>query len=149
MLEKLNSLRIEGGNGRPLSDLERAAILSQLQTQQAMTFPAIRKILEPLFQAEGQSAKYVKFNLENGGETKIPGNPIESKLATIFGAAWDGHPHKQAIRETVYDRIGNADYGQIGNQRMVILRTAERLKARAAAVASFARDFGLGDAIAD
>jgi len=147
MLEKLNSLRIEGGNGRPLSEAERTAILSKLQTQQAMTFPAIRKVLEPMFQAEGLSTKYIKFNLENGGETKIPGNPIECKLATIFGEAWDGHPHKQAIRETVYACIGKADYGQIGNQRVVILRTTDRLKSRAAAVASFAKDFSLDDTI--
>ena len=147
MLEKLNSLRIEGGNGRPLTEAERTAILSKLQTQQAMTFPAIRKVLEPMFQADGLSTKYIKFNLENGGETKIPGNPIESKLATIFGEAWGGHPHKQAIRETVYDRIGKADYRQIGNQRVVILSTADRLKSRAAAVASYAKDFNLDDTI--
>jgi CRISPR-associated endonuclease Csn1 len=148
MLEKLNSLRIEGGNARPLTEAERAEILSKLQTQQAMTFPAIRKVLEPLFQAEGLSTKYIKFNLENGGEIKIPGNPIESKLAAIFGEAWEAHPQKQTIRETSYGRIGRADYGQIGEQRMVILRTAERAKSRAAAVAAFAKDFDLDETIA-
>lgn len=148
MLEKLNSLRIEGGNARPLTEAERAAILSKLQTQQAMTFPAIRKALEPLFQVEELSTKYIKFNLENGGETKLPGNPIESKLAAIFGEAWDAHPQKQAIRETIYDRIGRADYGQIGDQRMVILRAAERAKSRAAAVAAIAKDFDLEETIA-
>lgn len=142
MLEKLNSLRIEGGNGRPLTATERVAVLEKLQQQQSMSFPAIRTALEPLFKAEGLSAKNVKFNLENGGETKLPGNPVEAKLAGVFGAGWAAHPFKQAIRNCVYDRIGGADYGRIGKQRVVIRRTADREAARQEAAASFARDFG-------
>jgi CRISPR-associated endonuclease Csn1 len=143
MLEKLNSLRIEGGNGRTLTDIERAAVLEKLQTQQKMTFGAVRKALEPLFQAEDLSTKYIKFNLENGGETSLPGNAIESKLAAVFGEAWANHAQKQAIRDNIYDRIGAADYDRIGTQRVVIMRASERAKARAAAVISFVKDFGV------
>lgn len=145
MLEKLNSLRIEGGNGRPLTDVERAAVLEKLQTQQKMTFGAVRKTLEPLFQAEGLSTKYIKFNLENGGETNLPGNAIENKLVSIFGDTWENHPQKQAIRNNIYESIGAKDYGKIGTQRVVIMRQTDRDKARAAAVISFVKGFGISD----
>jgi CRISPR-associated endonuclease Csn1 len=149
MLEKLNSLQFQGGNQRPLNDAERALILEKLQTQQSMTFSRVREAIEPLFKAEGESARRLKFNLENGGETKLPGNPVEAKLASIFGDAWASHPHKQSIRETIYDRIGGADYGRIGDQRVVILRTADRAKARAEAVISFVRDYQIDDLAAE
>ncbi len=141
MLERLNNIEIEGGNRRPLVAEERAAILAHLQVQGSMTFVAMRRLLEPLFQARGESARSVKFNLEAAGETKTPGNPVEAKLAAIFGDDWEDHPHKQAIRVATED-LRAADYGKIGEQRAVIKRERERAQDRHAIAATFAERFG-------
>jgi CRISPR-associated endonuclease Csn1 len=141
MLEKLNNLEIEGGNRRPLTEQERAAILERLQVQGSMTFGGIRQALEPLFKAEGRSARYIRFNLEAGGEKSLPGNPVEAKLATVFGAAWADHPHREALRAAT-EELRRADYGEIGTQRVVIKRERQRITDRAAVAATFADRFG-------
>ncbi len=141
MLERLNNLEIESGNRRPLDQAERAAVLAHLHVQGSMTFGGIRKALEPLFQARGESAKHIKFNLEAAGEKSTPGNPIEAKLAAIFGDAWANHPHKSAIRAAT-EKLREADYGRIGAQRVVIKREQERVTDREAAAATFAVCFG-------
>lgn len=142
MLEKLNNLAIAGGNMRPLDESERAAILEKLRISRALSWPQVRKTLEPLFAARGQSAKRVKFNLEEGGDANLLGNRLESQLSDIFGAAWPRHPHQGAIREAAHARIFAADYGAAGN-RIVIRSESDRRAARAAAKASFERDFGI------
>lgn len=144
MLEKLNNLEIAGGNARPLDAEERAAILAKLQTQQSMGWPGVRKALEPVFKARGEGTSRLKFNLELGGDPKLPGNAIEAKLAAIFEAEWEQHPHKAAIREAVHHRLWNADYGKIGDQRVVIRRAVERADERRRAAQTFASDFGAG-----
>jgi CRISPR-associated endonuclease Csn1 len=144
MLEKLNNLEVEGGNRRPLTEAERAAVLEKLQVQGSMTFAGVRAAIEPLLKADGLSARYLKFNLEVGGDRHLPGNPVEAKLTSIFGETWAAHPHRQAIREATED-LRRADYGEIGTQRVVIKRTAERARDRAAAAASFAERFGATD----
>ena len=141
MLEKLNNLAISGGNGRPLEPEERQAILDQLQTQGSMTWAGIKRVLEPLFKARGESAKSIRFNLEEGGDKGLPGNPLEMKLSGIFGDAWHNHPHKQAIRDAADTRLRASDYDDVG-QRVVILRETERKKRRHRAAQSFAADFG-------
>ncbi len=141
MLEKLNNLAISGGNGRPLEAEERQAILDQLQTQATMSWARVKSALEPFFKARGDSTKSIRFNLEEGGEIKLDGNPLEMKLARIFGDAWHNHPHKQAIREAADTRLRASDYGDVG-QRVVILREADRKKRRQAAALCFAKDFG-------
>lgn len=141
MLERLNNLEIEGGNRRPLDAAERAAVLAQLQVQGSMTFGGIRKLLEPLFQARGESAKKIKFNLEAAGEKNTPGNPVEAKLADIFGDEWANHPHKSAIRGAT-EELRSADYGRIGAQRVVIKREQERAQCRRAVAETFATRFG-------
>jgi CRISPR-associated endonuclease Csn1 len=142
MLEQLNNLAIAGGNQRPLEADERAAILAALQTQGSMTWGGVRKVLEPLFKARGQSARTVRFNLEEGGNPKLLGNPLEAKLAAVFGPDWESHPHKHAIREATDTRLRDADYGSIG-QRVVILPEAERKARRGKAAESFIKDFGV------
>jgi CRISPR-associated endonuclease Csn1 len=114
MLEKLNNLALAGGNARPLDSAERAAILAKLQTQTSMSWSGVRRALEPLFRARGESTKTVKFNLELGGDSKLLGNLLEAKLAGIFGAEWANHPNKAAIRNEVQLRLWAADYGKIG-----------------------------------
>lgn len=145
MLEKLNNLALTGGNARPLEPNERAAILDKLQTQGSMSWGGVRAALKSLFKRHGDTGaeKKLVFNLELGRENKMLGNPLEAKLAVIFGAEWANHPHKEAIRTAVHERLWSADYGAIGDQRVVILSERERKARRQAAAESFMRDFGI------
>lgn len=145
MLEKLNNLEIASGNRRPLDAEERAAILAGLQTQATMSWGGVRKALAPLYAARGDKGgdRIVRFNLELGGDKGLLGNPLEAKLATIFGDAWPDHPSKQAIRDAVHRRVWSADYGEVGGQRVVILSGAERARRRAAAATAFVADFDM------
>ncbi len=133
MLEKLNNLAIASGNQRPLDKEERAAILAKLQTQESMKWADVRKAIG--------AEKTVKFNLQEGGERTLLGNPLEAELAKIFGKDWQDHPHKQEIRDAIHKRLWEADYGKIGEQRVVILSAAKRKELRADAVQSFITDF--------
>ena len=148
MLEKLNNLALAGGNQRPLDPEERQAILSTLQTQASMTWPGVRRALAPLYRARGEPGeeRALKFNLEEGGEKKLLGNPVEAKLADILGNDWQEHPRKQEIRDSLPHRTWQADYEQVGDQRVVILPKAERTARRAALVQNFVAEFGLLDA---
>lgn len=144
MLEKLNNLALAGGNARPLDAEERAAVLERLRTQPSMTWPGVRAALKPLFKARGDAGgeKRLRFNLEEGGDKGLPGNAVEAKLAAVFGAAWEAHPHRRAIRDAVPSRLWDADYGEVGGQRVVILPEAERRARRAAAARGFGAEFG-------
>lgn len=144
MLEKLNNLAIAGGNARPLDAEERAAILEKLQGQGSMTWAGVRALLKPLYKARGEPGleRRIKFNLEQGGDSKLLGNPLESKLEHVFGDAWPNHPHRQAIRDTIHESLWSADYGEVGTQRVVIRSPAERRRRRAQAVEGFVNRFG-------
>lgn len=142
MIEQLNNLAIAGGNARPLDEEERSAILAKLQTQGSMSWAGVRKILKPILRKKGQ-AEDPKFNLEMSEGGTLLGNPLEAKLADIFGDHWGEHPHKQAIRDAVHERLWNADYGEIGKQRVVIRSSRERKERRATAARSFIDDFGV------
>ncbi len=145
MLEKLNNLALAGGNQRPLDKEERAAILERLQSQASMSWGAVRSALKPLYKARGEpgAEKSLRFNLELGGDKKLLGNAVEAKLSAVFGADWADHPHKQAIRDAVHQRLWSADYGEIGDQRVVILSERERERRRVEAAQSFVVDFGV------
>ena len=145
MLEKLNNLAIEGGNNRSLTPDERQAILDKLQTQGSMTWNGVRTALKPIIKARGESEKALKFNLERGGDKILPGNPIEAKLAAIFGDGWANHPQKQEIRTAVDERLRGADYDEIGTQRIIVLRENERKARKKIAAATFTRDFNATD----
>ena len=81
MLEKLNNLALAGGNQRPLDPEERQAILSRLQAQASMTWLGVLDALAPLYRARGEPGeeRAFKFNLKEGGEKKLLGNPVEAK----------------------------------------------------------------------
>ena len=148
MLEKLNNLSLAGGNQRRLDEEERQAILAKLQTQGSMTWPGVRRALAPLYRARGETGeeKRLKFNLEEGGERKLLGNAVEAKLADIFGNDWPDHPSKQRIRDSIPQRIWQADYEEVGDQRVTILPAVDRTARRAEAAHNFAAEFGLSDA---
>ncbi|MBW7850891.1 MAG: type II CRISPR RNA-guided endonuclease Cas9 [Rhodospirillales bacterium] len=146
MLEKLNNLALAGGNQRTLEPEERAAILAKLQTQGSMTWGGVRDALKPLYAARGENGAHraLNFNLELGGDKGLPGNKVEADLAKVFGAAWPAHPHKQAIRDAVHERLWSADYGRTRDgKRVVILAETDRKARRAEAVRSFIADFGI------
>ncbi len=148
MLEKLNNLAVAGGNARPLDADERAAILGRLQIQATMSWGGVRDALKPLFKARGEPGgqRRLKFNLELGGERLLLGNALEARLAAIFGEVWAVHPHKAEIRDAVHRELWAADYGEIGNQRVVILRAEDRKVRRAEAVRRFVDAYGIGAA---
>lgn len=150
MLEKLNNLAVVGGNLRPLDPEEWAAILEKLQSQASMSWAGVRAALKLLYKKRGEAGeeKALRFNLEVGGESSLLGNAVEAKLAGIFGDGWAGHPYQQAIRNSIHERLWQADYGEIGDQRIVILSEADRKKRRKAAADSFIGDFGLSEVTA-
>jgi CRISPR-associated endonuclease Csn1 len=144
MLEKVNNLAIAGGNARPLDGEERAAILAALATQKSMSWPGVRKALEPVFKARGESAKYVRFNLEYGDEKGgLKGNLVEVSLAKIFGPRWAPHPHREALRAFVPEALWQADYGEIGTERVVIRLQKERDSGREALAQRLINEFQL------
>ena len=150
MLEKLNNLKVVHPNGteKPLDDEERQAILGILQTRRSLTWTAIRKkALKPLWEARGQQGERerVTFNLERGGARQLLGNPLEAQLAEVFGTAWAHHPHKDGIREMVPRSLWSADYREIGDQRVAILRGEERRQRRQQAARDFVAAFSISD----
>jgi len=147
MLEKLNNLELGGGLGeRPLTSEERNAILKKLQTQASMTWAGVRRALAPVYRSQGEAGleKGLKFNLEEGGEKKLLGNPLEARLAAILGATWENHPHKQAIRDAVPDAIWRANYREEG-QRVLIVPAKERQQRIGEAVGQLKERFGLSE----
>lgn len=145
MLEKLNNVELASGNFRPLDKEERAAILDRLQTQASMTWGAVRTALKPVYAARREKGRErtLRFNLELGGEKGLLGNAVEARLAHAFGKGWATHPHRDAIREAVPQRLWQADYGEIGDQRVVIRSDAERQRRRVEAAHTFIADFGI------
>ncbi len=150
MLEKLNNLSLAGVSQRRLDDEERRAILAKLQTQSSMTWPSVRRALAPLYLERGASGKEkrLKFNLEEGGEKKLLGNAVEAKLADIFGNAWECHPCKQELRDSIPRLAWQADYEKIGG-RIVIRSATDRATGREQLAQRLVSRFGLSDTQAD
>jgi len=79
-LQRINDLRaIDESTGElmEIGDEGRATLIKYADTQGDLTFPRMRKILG--------LKRTVKFNLELGGEKRIPGNRTAAKLIAIFG----------------------------------------------------------------
>lgn len=148
MLEKCNNLRIEEGNGRPLDDQERAALLALLRTQDSVTWGGIRRHLK-LYWRKHDLPEKPTFNLERGGEKGLVGNRLENRLASIMADRWNAEPSlREQMRRELHARLYAADYGQIGG-RIVIRREAERREARAEERHRLKADFALTDEQAD
>lgn len=94
LLDKVNNLLIETADGRTrmLTPEERETLIDALETKGDRTFRQIRKLLA-LSEEDG-------FNLEGGGEKKLPGNRTAARLIKIFRRKrWD------ALSETERDHI--------------------------------------------
>jgi len=148
MLEKVNNLRIEAGNGRPLDDQERRAILELLRKQDTVTWSGIHRHLKLYWRKNDQPEK-PEFNLQRGGEKGLVGNRLENKLSHILGERWQAEPElRDALREQIHTRLYAADYGQVAG-RIVIRREAERRAERATERDRLKADFALSDEQAD
>jgi CRISPR-associated endonuclease Csn1 len=93
MVAAVNNLafRTPGKLDEPLTVDQRRMLLDALDSGGDLTFANIRKILHTKS----------KFNLEEGGEKKIPGNRTESKLRPIFGSRWN--ELQEAERDSIID----------------------------------------------
>lgn len=147
MLEKVNNLALVGAGARPLDEEERSAILARLQQQQTMKWSQVRKQLAPVFAARGQKGeeKRLKFNLQLTEKDGLKGNPVEVALRKAIGAEWEGHPAQEPLRDRVHQLLRDADYEEIGNQRIVIRDATDRRSRRERLRKSLVEDFSLSD----
>lgn len=144
MLEKLNNLRIEEGNGRPLDDQERSAILNLLRKQNTVSWAGIHRHLK-LYWRKNDLPEKPTFNLQRGGEKGLVGNRLENALAAIMAGRWDTEAAlRDRMRHEIHARLYAADYGQLGG-RIIIRREAERRQARAGERDRLKADFDLTD----
>lgn len=103
LLQKVNDLLIieDKFNKRPLTDQERNIVIDYLEKNGDTTFAQLRKILK--------LGKSTKFNLEEGGEKKIPGNRTAGAIREVIGEIWDNMPpeQKDKLVEDIYSIISN------------------------------------------
>lgn len=91
-LQTLNNLEVEG---RKLTEDERKKTIEALETEGDLTFPKARKLLG--------LPRLSKFNLERGGEKRIPGNRTAAKLREVLGEQWPRFTEKE--REKVIEDL--------------------------------------------
>jgi len=98
-LQLVNNLRIvdeSTGEVIEIDDESREALVKHLETEGDLTFPKMRRILG--------LKRTVKFNLELGGEKRIPGNRTTAKLIAIFGFdGWQALSNRD--RDTIVEDI--------------------------------------------
>ena len=83
LLQAVNHLAVieSDGPARVLTAGERDKLLEALRTQGDLTFPAVCKLL-------GLKRKTTRFNLEEGGEKKLPGNRTHKAMLDAIGDDW-------------------------------------------------------------
>ena len=81
----------------------------------------------PAFKARGESAKTLTFQSGGRQGERAGSRAISSKLISrrFSARAGTSHPRKQELRDFVPEGLWQADYGEIGTQRVVI-RPEER-----------------------
>jgi len=107
LLQKVNDLQIEppGELARCLTPDERAKLADTLELQGDLSFHKGRKINGrpvPSVRDLLGLPKTVTFNLQRGGEEKIPGNRTTSQFYSVFGERWlemSAVEHDQAIMD--------------------------------------------------
>ncbi|MFZ5830473.1 MAG: type II CRISPR RNA-guided endonuclease Cas9, partial [Planctomycetota bacterium] len=87
-LQKLNDLVIElpDGSSRGLTPDERTKLVALFESTGDVTFAGLRKALKD--KKAGKNASEYGFNLERGGEKKLPGNRTNAKLEKALGEHW-------------------------------------------------------------
>lgn len=87
LLQKLNDLEIRRPDGELTRVVEPHAaeqwqtLYDALQSSEELAFDAMRKLLK--------LPKGTAFNLEEGGEKKLPGNRTLARMRNAFGRRWD------------------------------------------------------------
>jgi CRISPR-associated endonuclease Csn1 len=83
LLQGVNNLRIQAPDAatRPLTLEERTRLIDALSTTGDMNRTAIKRLLT--------LSPRVKLSIEEGGETRLPGDRTVSALRGIFGSTWD------------------------------------------------------------
>jgi len=103
LLQRVNDLEIKEDklNKRPLTVEERRLLIDYLEKNGDATFAQLRKILG--------LPKTVKFNLEEGGEKKIPGNRTASAIREVIGERWDSMSmeERDKLVEDIYSIVNN------------------------------------------
>ncbi len=98
LLQKVNDLLIkeDAFTKRPLTKEERELVIDYLEKNGDATFAQLRKLLN--------LSKTTKFNLEEGGEKKIPGNRTASEIRSVIGERWDrmNEGEKDKLVEDIY-----------------------------------------------
>jgi CRISPR-associated endonuclease Csn1 len=82
-LQAVNHLAIVNADGqaRLLTNDERLKLLAALRTEGDIAFAQVRKLL-------GLKKKESRFNLEEGGEKKLPGNRTYKAMSDAIGDEW-------------------------------------------------------------
>jgi CRISPR-associated endonuclease Csn1 len=107
LLQKVNDLEIElpGEPPRYLTKEERAKLTDTLELQGDLSFHKGRKVNgRPIPSVRDLLGlpKTVSFNLQRGGEEKMPGNRTTSQFHSVFGERWlemSAEEHNQAIMD--------------------------------------------------
>jgi CRISPR-associated endonuclease Csn1 len=93
LLQAVNHLALFNADGqiRLLTNAERLKVLAALRTDGDITFTQVRKLL-------GLKKKDSRFNLEEGGEKKLPGNRTGTAMTDAIGDDWAKlSPDQQAL----------------------------------------------------
>lgn len=83
LLQKVNDLRLvmPDYTERDISAEQRATLLRELEEAGDLSFNAIRQLF-------GLPKRGIRFNLERGGEKKLPGNRTKRAMLGAFGQRW-------------------------------------------------------------
>jgi len=92
-MQRINDLEIISPDGeiRPLTAEERQKLYDLAEHRPELKFNDIRKALGL---PAGKQSEW-RFNLEAGGENKLPGNTTAARIRNILGDAWDSLGEKQ------------------------------------------------------
>jgi CRISPR-associated endonuclease Csn1 len=109
LLQKVNDLQIEepGKVSRYLTPEQRAKLSDALELQGDLAFHRDRKAngrVRPSVRTLLGLPKNVSFNLQRGGEEKMPGNRTTSAFYAVFGERWlemSAEEHNQAILDVL------------------------------------------------
>jgi len=100
LLQKINDLRLQdkrpGGTSVPLEADQRRILLTALEKAPSLTFAGARKLLGI---KKGDNRV---FNLEAGGEKKLPGDRTNASFLELFGDRWaalDDRERESAVLE--------------------------------------------------